>query len=147
MRDYAVSLGGACIIGLFGTIIFNFLINLFPALKPASISAVGLILGMESYSIIHYCLIIYLCFLAPIAEEYLFRGLAWKFFEAVFNKKIAYLLTTIIFCLAHMEFLHIISVLPLSLFFGWLRYRSGNIYLPGLAHVANNILAIIIFIC
>ena len=146
VKDYMISLVGGCMIGFAGTLVFNLLINFFPSLKPSSISAVALILNMESYGVVHYFLIAYLCVLAPVAEEYLFRGLLWNFLDWVFNKNIAYLLTTILFCLAHIEILHIVSILPLSLFFGWLRYRAGNIYLPILAHIVNNILATIIFI-
>ena len=147
MKDFAVSIVGGCTIGFLCTLLFNFFISLFPDLKPAGISSVALLLGMENYSPIHYFVIVYLVLLAPIAEEYIFRGVMWQFFEAVFNKKIAYLLMTTVFCLVHAEFLHIISILPLSLFFGWLRYHSGKIHLPILAHIANNILATVIFIC
>ena len=146
VKDYIISLVGGCIIGFAGTLVFNLLINFFPSLKPSSISAVALILNMENYGMVHYFLIAYLCILAPVAEEYLFRGLLWNFLDQAFSKNVAYLLTTSLFCLAHMEILHIVSILPLSLFFGWLRYRTGNIYLPILAHVVNNVLATIIFI-
>tara|TARA_R100000900_G_scaffold86143_2_gene67506 strand:- start:1113 stop:1577 length:465 start_codon:yes stop_codon:yes gene_type:complete len=146
MKNQAIAIAGGCAVGLMGTFIFNFLINMFPLYKPETASALGSLLGMEEYNVIHYSLIVYLCLFAPITEEYIFRGLFWEFIEGVFNKKLAYLLTTILFCLAHIELLHIVSILPLSIYFGWLRLNSKSIYLPTLAHIGNNTLATVIFI-
>jgi len=146
MKKHIGAIGAGCFVGLASTLVFNILIGLLPDLKPESASVVAQLLNMGEYSAIHYSLIFYICLLAPVAEEYFFRGLFWEFFEGVFNKKVAYLLTTVVFCLAHMELLHIISIMPLSLLFGWLRYKNKSIYFPLLAHMSNNILATIIFI-
>ena len=53
MKDYMIALVVGCMIGFAGTLVFNLLINFFPSLKPSSISAVALILNMESYGVVH----------------------------------------------------------------------------------------------
>ena len=141
MKVYTISVAGGCAIGFVSTLLFNFLINMFPDLRPVAISALSQILGMEVYNPIHYTIILYLCFMAPLAEEYIFRGIFWDLAEKMFNKNTAYFFTTVLFCLAHIEPLHVISILPLSIFFGWLRYRHDTIKLSILSHVANNIIA------
>jgi membrane protease YdiL (CAAX protease family) len=70
----------------------------------------------------------------------------WNFLEKIANKKFAYLTTTILFSLVHLEFLHVIAVLPLSVFFGGLKYKYNLLSLPIAAHVINNIVATIILI-
>jgi membrane protease YdiL (CAAX protease family) len=128
------------------TIFLNVLIFLFASLEPSGISYLKQILGMDSYSVIHYVIVFYLCVLAPLSEEYIFRGLLWNFLEKIANKKFAYLTTTILFSLVHLEFLHVIAVLPLSVFFGGLKYKYNLLSLPIAAHVINNIVATIILI-
>jgi len=147
MKVYTISVAGGCAIGFVSTLLFNFLINMFPDLRPVAISVLSQILGMEVYNPIHYTIIIYLCFIAPLAEEYIFRGIFWDLTEKIFNKNTAYFFTTALFCLAHVEPLHIISILPLSIFFGWLRYRYNTMKLSILSHVVNNIIATILLIC
>ncbi len=146
MKKYIITLAGGLTIGLMATIFLNVLIFLFASLEPSGISYLKQILGMDSYSVIHYVIVFYLCVLAPLSEEYIFRGLLWNFLEKIANKKFAYLTTTILFSLVHLEFLHVIAVLPLSVFFGGLKYKYNLLSLSIAAHVINNIVATIILI-
>lgn len=78
----------------------------------------------------------------PVVEELIFRGLLWKVVTFCRGTSfIAYLITSCLFALAHLEPLHVLGVLPLSFFIGWLKLKTDSI-LPGIAaHISNNLLA------
>jgi hypothetical protein len=87
-------------------------------------------------------LIVVIGIVVPIIEELVFRGLLWKIFSLFKAPDIlAYVLTSLLFAVAHYEPLHILGVLPLSFFIGWLRLRSKSVF-PGIAaHMSNNLVA------
>ena len=78
----------------------------------------------------------------PIVEELIFRGLLWRLVTFCKGTSfVAYMVTSCLFAIAHMEPLHVLGVLPLSFFIGWLKLRTGSV-LPGIAaHMSNNLLA------
>jgi len=44
---------------------------------------------------------------------------------------------------AHVELAHVILVLPLGLWFGWLRRRTNSLWPSLVAHMANNGIAVV----
>ncbi|MGH1587802.1 CPBP family intramembrane glutamic endopeptidase [Methylobacterium sp. P5_C11] len=77
----------------------------------------------------------YLAILAPVAEELLLRGEAYARTEAVLGPRAAILVTAIIFAAAHISSWGLarpVSLLPLALALGWLRWRTGRLW-PGIA--------------
>lgn len=87
-------------------------------------------------------------FLAPIAEELMYRALI---FRTIYNRSrpLAYILTTLIFGAVHvigyigvyspLELgLSMLQYLPAGLCLGWAYAKSGNIYTPILMHIAIN---------
>lgn len=80
----------------------------------------------------------FVCLLGPIIEELVFRGALWHFIDKVINKDYAFFFTSILFAAAHGSPEHIVAVFPIGLWVGWLRFRSGSIFPPIIAHVINN---------
>lgn len=80
--------------------------------------------------------------LAPLAEELVFRGLLYGWLAGRWGTIIAWLVSSLAFAAAHVELAHVILVLPLGLWFGWLRRRTGSLWPSLVAHVINNGLAI-----
>ena len=54
----------------------------------------------------------------------------------------AFALTTVLFALYHMDPIHVVSLLPTAVFLGWLRWASGSLWPPILAHFVNNAVAV-----
>lgn len=96
-------------------------------------------------------------FLAPLGEEWLFRGwlysLAYRLWPGRYASAtnplpIAVWVTAIAFSLWHLQnwgaepnarvLLQIAYTLPAGIWLGWLRWRSGGLTLPILAHVGLN---------
>jgi len=75
--------------------------------------------------------------IAPIVEEFLVRGFAWKAFAGSHVNKIA--ITGLIFGCLHIDSPY--SVVPLCVFgflLGYLRYKSDSIWPSVIAHFLNN---------
>ena len=81
--------------------------------------------------------------LAPLVEEAVFRGLLYGWLAGRWGTTIAWLISSILFAAAHVELAHIILVLPLGLWFGWLRQRTDSLWPSLVAHIANNSLAVV----
>jgi membrane protease YdiL (CAAX protease family) len=80
--------------------------------------------------------------LAPLAEEAIFRGLLYGWVAGRWGTMTAWLVSSIAFAAAHVEPAHVILVLPLGLWFGWLRRRTDSLWPSLVAHMINNGLAV-----
>ena len=102
----------------------------------------------ENYSLT----VIGVVFLAPIAEELLYRGLIFGSVRP-YSKLLAYIVSSVLFAAIHvagyitvyepMELaLCMLQYLPAGLCLGWAYSRSGSILSPILAHIAVNQFAV-----
>ena len=80
--------------------------------------------------------------LAPIVEELMFRGLLWDALSDHLPPAGVFALTSVAFAAYHFDPLHSLAVFPVGLLLGWLRWRTGGIVAPMLAHFANNAVAL-----
>ena len=80
--------------------------------------------------------------LAPLAEETVFRGLVYGWLDARWGSTVAWAASSLLFAAAHVEPAHVLLVLPLGLWFGFLRWRSGSLWPSLVAHVVNNAMAV-----
>ena len=81
--------------------------------------------------------------LAPLVEEAVFRGLLYGWVAGRWGTTIAWLASSILFAAAHVEPTHALLVLPLGLWFGWLRQRTDSLWPSLVAHIVNNGLAVV----
>ena len=80
--------------------------------------------------------------LAPLAEELVFRGLLYGWLAGRWNNLVAFVISSLAFAAAHTEPVHILLVLPLGFWFGWLRWRTGSLVPTIVAHMINNTIAV-----
>jgi uncharacterized protein len=80
--------------------------------------------------------------LAPLVEEAVFRGLLYGWLAGRWGTTVAWLVSSVLFAAAHVEPAHAILVLPLGLWFGWLRRRTDSLWPSLVAHIVNNGLAV-----
>ena len=81
--------------------------------------------------------------LAPVAEELVFRGLLYGWVAGRWGTTTAWFVSSILFAAAHVEPAHAFLVLPLGLWFGWLRQRTDSLWPSLVAHIVNNGLAVV----
>lgn len=87
--------------------------------------------------------LVVMALLAPLAEETVFRGLLYGWLDARWGATVAWAISSLLFAAAHAEPAHIVLVLPLGLWFGFLRWRSGSLWPSLVAHVINNGMAVV----
>ena len=56
---------------------------------------------------------------------------------------VAWAVSSLLFAAAHAEPAHVVLVLPLGLWFGFLRWRSGSLWPSLVAHIVNNGMAVV----
>jgi membrane protease YdiL (CAAX protease family) len=84
--------------------------------------------------------------IAGIGEELLFRGLIQRKFIRVFgNYHIAVWAAAVIFSSIHFQFYGFFPRVLLGALFGYFYVWTGNIWVPILAHIFNNSLAVIMY--
>lgn len=76
---------------------------------------------------------------APVVEEIAFRGLLWAALcRAGASPLVAWVITTLVFVVAHLEWRRILILLISGAVFGLLRLRTGRLGAPILAHALVN---------
>ncbi|MPZ65087.1 MAG: CPBP family intramembrane metalloprotease [Pseudonocardiaceae bacterium] len=79
--------------------------------------------------------------IAPMCEEILFRGALWRAFEHWrLNRWLIFVVTTLLFSVAHLELLRTPLLIVVSLPIGLARVLTGNLLSSIVAHQANNLL-------
>lgn len=93
-----------------------------------------------SGSILPY--IVLTCFIAPISEEMLYRGVVFSF---LFKRSIwgAYAVSALLFALSHGTFTHLPVAIACGLLFCYVYSVTGNIVYNILLHVASNVLCML----
>ena len=83
--------------------------------------------------------------LPAIGEELIFRGVLQKILTRLFNSgHLAILITSMLFSALHLQFYGFLPRFILGLVFGYLFFWSGTLWLPVIAHFANNAMSVIL---
>lgn len=77
--------------------------------------------------------------LAPLGEEYFFRGLLYRFFKGVVPRIWALVLSALLFALLHFNTFSFLSLFLLGLLLGRAYERTGDLRVPVLMHAFFNL--------
>ena len=84
---------------------------------------------------------LYVCFLGPVCEEVIYRGLLWGAIERQrWSRWAAFVLTTLIFAASHLEPLRTSLLIVIALPIGIARLITRRLTASVVAHVINNFL-------
>lgn len=88
--------------------------------------------------------IIVVAVIAAITEEFLFRGTLRQIFSKIItNQHLVVWVAAIVFSLFHLQFYGFIPRTLLGAYFGYLLLWGNNVWIPVIAHFANNFLGVI----
>lgn len=88
-----------------------------------------------------------ICIIAPVVEELIFRGMAYRRIEqSRFGAKGAVVITSLVFTLVHIQYswLVLLLLLPGSFLLGLIRYKTANLYYCIAAHIWMNLLSTVL---
>lgn len=88
--------------------------------------------------------VVALVIVAPLTEEFLFRGLILNGFLQRYSKWTAILLSAFLFGAFHFNPWQFIGAFTLGIFFAWLYVKTRSLFLPILGHALNNSLPLIL---
>jgi len=84
--------------------------------------------------------------LAPIAEELIFRGVLYKAVsDLIKNDFVTIFAITIIFTSVHFQYgiLNLLTIFISTLYWTWVRYKTGSTVLPVIMHMFNNTISVL----
>ena len=142
---YTVALLGGATISLIPSLAVTKLAQAFPSLKPQEL---GIVSEFFANGIGPLQAILFMCiiFVIPPIEELIFREWGWGLVSRYLSPERTWVFTSILFALVHLEPLHVLGLLPLSLFLGWLRLETGDIRSSIVAHCTNNAVACLLMV-
>jgi len=79
--------------------------------------------------------------IAPMAEELYFRGYVFRSYLLMRGRLVAYLATSILFAVLHLNLPALLPILVMSLVFCWAYERTGSIVPSMVGHALNNTIA------
>ena len=93
-----------------------------------------------------------LVIIPPITEEIVFRGFLYNSLKKVTMKRVAVVITSILFAAAHLEFfgenplnfIAAIDTFVLSLFLIWVYEKTENLWAPIMLHALKNAIAFVV---
>ncbi|QTN31960.1 CPBP family intramembrane metalloprotease [Akkermansiaceae bacterium] len=89
--------------------------------------------------------ILFICVMPAVVEEIAFRGIIQHRFESVVGPWVAIAASSVLFSAAHMSILSGPYLAGLGALLGWMKWKSGSLYPPMLAHFAHNLVVISLF--
>lgn len=81
---------------------------------------------------------------APIAEEFIFRGAIFRNLKRLSPIKVAIVIQAVIFSAYHMNIIQAVPTLILGLNAGFVLYYTGSMWAPIIIHMGNNLLSVIL---
>ena len=139
-RPYWTALLGGATVSLLPTWLIAHIAAAYPALAPQELEIVSEFFG-KGFGPPQMFVFIIIMALLPVLEEWLFRGVMWRWASKVLSPEYVLVAISLLFAVAHWEPLHILGLLPLSFFLGWLRMKTGKLGPSIVAHMANNAVA------
>ena len=144
-RPYQTALLGGATVSLVPTWLVAQLAAAFPAIAPEELEIVSEFFG-NGFGPPQLLVFLIIMGMLPALEEWLFRGVLWRWGLKVFSPEYTLVATSLLFALAHWEPLHVLGLLPLSFFLGWLRMKTGEVGPSIVAHMANNTVACLLML-
>lgn len=77
-----------------------------------------------------------------LCEELLFRGYIQTRLTKSAGPALGIVIASVLFAAFHMDFVHVIAVLPLGLFLGWISWRSASLFPAMIGHFINNVISV-----
>jgi membrane protease YdiL (CAAX protease family) len=116
----------------------------FERLWPPDADYTSFILSIKPKGPMSFFLIaIGVVLVAALTEEILFRGFIQRIFQRNMNAPLAIVFTGLIFALSHFNPPAIPGIAVLGMFFGYIFYRTGNLWHSVAAHAVYNLVTLV----
>ena len=133
-------LGSLALLAIGGQYVTTYLVTAVAALFPAQMQRYESLL--QSIDVGHPTLLlaIYSCIIAPISEEFIFRGVVFGYAKKALPIAGAICYQSILFGVFHMNFIQGVYVAFFGLFLGYVRAYGGTIIYPMILHFFFNLI-------
>jgi membrane protease YdiL (CAAX protease family) len=112
--------------------------------QPEDETAVTLLAGAKS-GLTRVYLALFAVVIAPVAEEFIFRGVLYPFLKQLGHPGWAWIGVSFLFALIHMNLAAVVPLFVLALALTWLYEGTDNLLAPILAHSLFNLAGLVVF--
>ncbi|MBS5823865.1 MAG: CPBP family intramembrane metalloprotease [Clostridium argentinense] len=91
-----------------------------------------------------FIIILTIGIVAPFVEEFLFRGIVYKTLSKNISISAVIVIQGILFGIYHLNIIQAVYASLLGIIFGFIKYKTQSLWPAIAAHIANNIMAVII---
>ena len=140
---YKLAMIGGIVISIVASVVMANVQSWLPSFDSEGLNAVDQLLAGPPFIVAILLFIIVI--VSPILEEIFFRKFLWRISSFLFSQTTTLIIISLLFVAVHGSLFHAIGILPITLFFGWLRMKTGSIKHCTIAHVANNATASVFF--
>ena len=144
-RPYLAAVLGGATISLPPAWLVTQIASNFPSLAPEELVTVSEFFG-SGIGIPQILVLLIIVTILPAFEEWLFRGIFWRWAKKVMSPTSTFVVISLLFAFVHWEPLHVLGLLPLSFFLGWLRLKTGRLGPSIIAHMINNLVACLLML-
>jgi membrane protease YdiL (CAAX protease family) len=141
---YRLAMLGGIVISVVASIAMATIQSWLPKLDSEGLEAVDQLLAGPP--VVVAILLFLIVIVSPILEEVFFRKFLWWISSLMFSQTTTLIIISLLFVAAHGSLFHAIGILPITLFFGWLRIKTGSIKHCTVAHIVNNATASVFFL-
>lgn len=92
----------------------------------------------------HILTVLTVVLIAPILEEFVFRGIVLKGLLGNYNTLTAIIISSFIFGIVHLNPWQFVGAFGIGLINGWLYWKTKNLMFPVIVHISNNVFFTII---
>jgi len=140
---YRLAVFGGALIAAAASLFMGILRQWLPGLDSKGLEAINALLSAPPFILM--IVLFFLVIVSPILEELMFRKFLWWVSSLMFSQTTTLIVISILFSALHGSHFHVIGLLPISFFFGYLRMKTGSIKHCTVAHIANNATASVFF--
>lgn len=134
---------GIILLGVGIQIGFSFLLNIIAFIKPDWFKSYGQVMGQLGMGN-SFISLIYVGFIAPFSEEFIFRGVTLKRASMIMSATWANIFQAVLFGLYHGNIVQGIYAFVLGMFLGFIYNKYQSIFASILLHMAINISGILL---
>ena len=140
---HKIAIIGGVIISIVASVVMANVQSWLPSFDSEGLNTVDQLLSGPP--LIVAALLFIIIIVSPILEEVFFRKFLWWISSFLFSQTTTLIVISLLFVAVHGSLFHAIGILPITLFFGWLRIKTGSIKHCTVAHIVNNAAASSLF--
>ena len=138
-RRIPVLILGLLLLSVGGQYLAELIYEIVAGIAPAAAESYEELVELSGFDQPSLMTLIYGIVMGPIAEELIFRGVMLRYLQKALPFAAANVIQAVLFGIYHMNLMQAVYTGAIGLLFGYISYRSGNLWFSTITHIIFNI--------